>query len=64
MTGTGLALVLQARGAAIPVLIVSGYAEDEGINPTLPRLTKPFRQGELATSLAELTKTARSPASG
>ena len=63
MTGTDLALVTQARGVTIPVLIVSGYAEDEGINPALPRLTKPFRQGELAMSLAELMKAARSPAS-
>lgn len=37
-----------------PVLIISGYAENEGISPDLPRLTKPFRQPELAAVLANL----------
>jgi hypothetical protein len=36
------------------VLIVSGFAEAEGISPDLPRLTKPFRQAELAASIAGL----------
>jgi hypothetical protein len=36
------------------VLIVSGYAEVEGIAPGLPRLTKPFRSAELAARLADL----------
>ena len=39
---------------ATPVLIVSGYAEVEGIAPDLPRLTKPFRQAELAASIAQV----------
>ena len=30
----------------MPVLIVSGYAEAEGITPELPCLTKPFRQSD------------------
>ena len=38
------------------MLIVSGYAEDEGIAPDLPRLTKPFRQKELAASLSALAQ--------
>jgi hypothetical protein len=38
----------------LPVLIVSGYAEAEGIEPGLARLTKPFRNSELAASLATL----------
>jgi len=38
----------------IKVLIVSGYAEDGRVAPDLPRLTKPFRNDELAASLAEL----------
>jgi hypothetical protein len=37
------------------VLIVSGYAEAEAIAPDLPRLTKPFRQADLAASLAGVT---------
>lgn len=38
----------------VPILIVSGYAEAEGIAPDLPRLTKPFRSAELAASVAGL----------
>jgi PAS domain S-box-containing protein len=54
MTGTELAHRLRTMERAIPTLIISGYAEDEGIAPDLPRLTKPFRQSELAASLAQL----------
>jgi hypothetical protein len=50
--------VLKERRPETPVLIISGYAEDDGIAPDLPRLTKPFRQGELATGLSKLTKAA------
>jgi hypothetical protein len=35
-------------------LIVSGYAQAEGIDPALPRLTKPFRRDELAVTLEAL----------
>ncbi len=37
------------------VVLVSGYAEREGIDPDLPRLTKPFRKDELAAGLAQLS---------
>ena len=37
---------------ALPVLIISGYADAEGIAPELSRLTKPFRRDELAAALA------------
>jgi CheY-like chemotaxis protein len=56
MTGTDLAHVLKGRRPGMPVLIISGYAEDDGIAPDLPRLTKPFRQSELTVSLSKLTK--------
>lgn len=59
MTGTDLARLLIERGVA-PVLIISGYAEDEGLGPDLPRLTKPFRESELAAALADLTRARRS----
>jgi hypothetical protein len=36
------------------ILIVSGFAEAEGIDPALPRLTKPFVQSDLAAAIAEL----------
>jgi nitrogen-specific signal transduction histidine kinase/CheY-like chemotaxis protein len=54
MTGTDLARSVQAKRPGMPVLIISGYAELEGIEADLPRLTKPFRREELAASLAVL----------
>jgi CheY-like chemotaxis protein len=45
MTGVDLARRLQGRTAAVPVLMISGYAEKPRGSPrTSPRLTKPFRQ--------------------
>ncbi|AUW59336.1 hybrid sensor histidine kinase/response regulator [Sphingobium sp. SCG-1] len=54
MSGTDLAQTLQGLLPRLPVLIVSGYADVEGIAPGLPRLAKPFRSAELAESLARL----------
>ena len=54
MSGTELARRLQNTQPSAKVLIVSGYAEAEGIAPDLPRLTKPFRSADLAASLAAL----------
>ncbi len=54
MKGSDLARVLRDRFPDCPALIVSGYAEVEAIAPDLPRLSKPFRQAELAAALAEL----------
>ena len=55
MNGTELARVLQTECQGLDVLVVSGYAESEGIAPDLPRLTKPFRIDELAARLASLS---------
>jgi CheY-like chemotaxis protein len=52
--GTDLARALIARFPASSALLVSGYAEVEGIASDLPRLSKPFRQRELADALSEL----------
>ncbi len=52
MTGTELARAVQERRPNTRVLVISGYADLEGLAPDLPRLTKPFRQDELAASLA------------
>jgi hypothetical protein len=38
------------------VLLISGYAEIEDIAADLPRLSKPFRQGDLAARVAELMR--------
>jgi CheY-like chemotaxis protein/two-component sensor histidine kinase len=54
MTGVDLARVVRGRRPSTHVLIVSGYAEVEGLAPELPRLAKPFRQTDLAESLARL----------
>jgi len=54
MTGADLARAVRAARPELPVLLVSGYAESEGITADLPRLTKPFRKDELAASLAQL----------
>jgi hypothetical protein len=39
----------------LPVLSIPVYAEGNGGSPGLPRLTKPFRKDELASSLAQFT---------
>jgi PAS domain S-box-containing protein len=54
MTGVELAYAVRARHPATKILIVSGFAEVEGIDPALPRLTKPFVQSELAFAMAGL----------
>ncbi|VWX48333.1 PAS domain S-box protein [Novosphingobium sp. 9U] len=54
MSGVELALTLREILPQLRVLIVSGYADVEGLTPDLPRLTKPFRSAELAESLAAL----------
>jgi CheY-like chemotaxis protein len=54
MSGTELAREARAARPGLSVLLVSGYAEREGVNLDLPRLTKPFRKDELASSLAQV----------
>jgi CheY-like chemotaxis protein len=54
MSGAELAREARAIMPNLPVLVVSGYAEVDGIAPELARLTKPFRNAELAASIAAL----------
>ena len=54
MTGVQLAQRVRAHQPETKVLIVSGFAEAEGIDPSLPRLTKPFLQSDLAAAMADL----------
>jgi PAS domain S-box-containing protein len=54
MTGVELAYAVRTDWPAVKILVVSGFAEVDGLDPTLPRLTKPFVQSELAASLAGL----------
>jgi len=58
MSGADLTHEVRIRRPTLPVLIISGYAEEDGIAPELPRLTKPFRQLELAAKIAALIATA------
>jgi CheY-like chemotaxis protein len=53
MNGTDLARIVIDRLPGTRALIVSGYADVEGIAPDLPRLVKPFRQADLAARIAE-----------
>lgn len=55
ISGTNLAREVRSAKPGTPVLLVSGYAESAGVDPDLPRLTKPFRKDELAAALAQLT---------
>ena len=57
MTGADLARAVSRKRPGLPVLLISGYAEAEGIGVEFKRLTKPFRQSELAAALADLTNT-------
>ncbi len=56
MSGADLAQAVRENYPDLKVLILSGYADIDGVAPNLPRLTKPFRKDELAASLAELTR--------
>lgn len=54
MTGTDLARRVQSERPGVPVLLVSGYADADGVDIDLPRLTKPFRQDDLAAALSSI----------
>jgi CheY-like chemotaxis protein len=54
LSGVELAEAARERIPLLPTLIISGYAELEGLAPELPRLTKPFRISELADCMASL----------
>jgi signal transduction histidine kinase/CheY-like chemotaxis protein len=58
MTGAELAHAVRASRPRTLVLILSGYAEVEGLAPDLPRLAKPFRQTDLAHTLFRLEREA------
>lgn len=58
MNGVELTKAAQTQYPALRALIISGYAELEGLASDLPRLTKPVRNSELAECLASLTRDA------
>ena len=55
MNGTDLARRVRSELPEVQVLLVSGYAESEGVAPDLPRLVKPFSSSELAAKLTALS---------
>ena len=59
VNGADLARAVQSSRPDAAVLLVSGYAEREDLDPDLPRLTKPFRKDELAATLAQLVAPSR-----
>lgn len=54
LTGVELARRLKSLRPDLPILVVSGFADIDGIAADVPRLTKPFRQDELYRSLRTL----------
>jgi PAS domain S-box-containing protein len=54
MTGVELARLVRQRRPKTKTLIVSGFADVDGIDPSFPRLTKPFMQSELEAAIANL----------
>ena len=57
MNGDELATEAKAQGYSAPILLLSGYAQlAEGDSLDLPRLSKPFRQADLAQRVAGLLK--------
>ncbi|KQM75901.1 histidine kinase [Sphingomonas sp. Leaf22] len=53
ISGTDLIRRIRTLRPGTPTLLVSGYADIEGLDPALPRLSKPFRKDELAAGLRE-----------
>jgi len=60
MNGAQLAKAVKEIQPDLPILLATGYADlPAGTNPDLPRIGKPFQQGQLASAIAEIL---RSPA--
>jgi PAS domain S-box-containing protein len=57
MTGEKLAQAVKTRLPHTAILLVSGFAELEGVDSALPCLTKPFVQRDLAHAIAALSRT-------
>jgi signal transduction histidine kinase/CheY-like chemotaxis protein len=54
LSGTELARAVREQLPATRVLVISGYAEIDGLPADIPRLGKPFRRGELISAIADL----------
>jgi PAS domain S-box-containing protein len=59
MTGSELAIAIGAEKPDLPIILANGYAElPPGADGGLPRLSKPFRQHQLADAIAKTVATA------
>jgi PAS domain S-box-containing protein len=59
MTGSELAIAIRAEKPDLPIILATGYAElPPGADGGLPRLSKPFRQHQLADAIAKTVATA------
>jgi CheY-like chemotaxis protein len=57
MRGTELAAQLKQKHPELPIILATGYAElPNGENPELARLSKPFRQDDLAAVIDVVTQ--------
>jgi hypothetical protein len=60
MTGAELIAAVRSEWPDLPVVLATGYAElPPGIDPTLPKLAKPYRQEALARLIAEHSRSRR-----
>ncbi len=60
VTGAQLADTIRASWPGVPIVMVSGYAElPAGTAAGLPRLSKPFREDQLARSIGDAVAVAR-----
>ena len=57
MTGSELARQIRQIWPSLPVILATGYAElPNGEDPGLPRLSKPYRQEDLAAQIAHVVR--------
>ena len=60
MTGTQLIAAIKAEWPHPRLILASGYMElSEGTDPDVPRLSKPFRQADLAREMALIFEDSR-----
>jgi PAS domain S-box-containing protein len=60
MTGLELAGLVRESAPHVKVLLVSGFAEFDGVDASVPRLIKPFVQSDLAEAVSTLGLACRS----
>jgi CheY-like chemotaxis protein len=62
MTGAELASTLKRKNPGLAVLLVTGYAELPGdVDPTLPKLAKPFTIEQLAEAVSQMSAPTHRP---